>query len=197
MKKADLEQLLATRIRAAVEAAAVECLQQINRSGHHFVASNQGMLRWVDADRDQVLEITCALGVGIQPRSTAERVPDPVTTAFCALAESGTDRVATTLNLVDGDIANGGFSQLFDNKSVAFVREAIGYLDDIGAPSAARLIGKALALVEESATVIQDYNQLQKTLSRFDARYERLNINLPELHARWRDRTMGNRSHPG
>jgi hypothetical protein len=188
MKKADLEQLLATRIRAAVEAAAVECLQQINRSGHHFVASNQGMLRWVDADRDQVLEITCAFGVGIQPRSTAERVPDPVTTAFCALAESGTDRVATTLNLVDGDIANGGFSQLFDNKSVAFVREAIGYLDDIG---------KALALVEESATVIEDYNQLQKTLSRFDARYERLNINLPELHARWRDRTMGNRSHPG
>lgn len=185
MRKAEIEQLVSARIRKAVETTAAECVREVNAAGHSFVDIKGGVLQWADDATGQVLEVTCALGVGIR-RPTAEvQVEDPVTAAFVALAESGSSRVATVLNLLEGDIANGGFSQLFDNKGLAFVREAIGYLQDIGARSAERLVREALTLVEDRAAVIENYDRLQKELRRLDVRFGRLKANIPELYARW------------
>ena len=185
MRKAEIEQFVSARIREAVETTAAECVRQLNTAGHSFVDMPTGVLQWADDAAGQVLEVTCALGVGVKRRSEAVRVEDPVAAAFMALAESGTNRMATVLNLLEGDIANGGFSQLFDNKGLAFVREATGYLQDIGARSAARVVREALALVEDRAAVIKNYDRLQKDLRRLDARFGRLKVNIPELYTRW------------
>jgi hypothetical protein len=186
MDKREIEQMMSRRVREAVEAAALDCIREINHAGYSFVPSDEAPLDWIDHGTDQVLSVTCALGVGLSSRSERTRPPDPVTDAFLALAESGTDRMATTLNLLEGDIANGGFTQLFDNKGLEFVREAIGCLKLIRANSTARLVGQALALVEDRTQVLADYDRLVKDLRRLDVRFIRLKENIPQLFTRYR-----------
>jgi hypothetical protein len=67
-----------------------------------------------------------------------------------------------------------------------FVREAIGCLKLIRANSTARLVGQALALVEDRTQVLADYDRLVKDLRRLDVRFIRLKENIPQLFTRYR-----------
>ena len=183
MDKAEIEQFINERIRAAIEIAAAECVRELNAAGHAFAKSPDELV-WVDENADAVLEVTCALGVGISPHDPATLAPDAMAEAFMTLALSGSDKAATVLFRFEGDIANGGFGQLFENKGTGFVREAIGYLQGIGASAAAKITLQALDLYEQRQTVIREYEQLQADLERLDRRFTRLGIDIPALYVR-------------
>lgn len=180
----ELEAFLLSRIREAVEVAAAECIREINQKGAGFVQSESGQLQWVSEASGEVVEVTCPIGVGVSSISELPPAPDPATDLFISRAQSGTDRVAEVLNLVEGNIANGGFSQLFVNQDVSEVREAVGYLKTIGAQSAARIVSEAADVFDGAAEVVAAYQRLQEALGRLDIRYNRLRVNIPELYMR-------------
>ena len=68
------------------------------------------------------------------------------------LATEGQWRLFVLLT-VDGEVANGGFEQLFGTQGVAFAREAAGAAAHVGAPQHARLIERAVERRTEAATL--------------------------------------------
>ncbi|HCY64626.1 MAG TPA: hypothetical protein DHV59_17745 [Oxalobacteraceae bacterium] len=188
MDKAAIEQFIFERIRAAVEITAAECVRQLNAGGHSFANTSDGLV-WIDENADEILEVTCPIGVGISSLDEAILPPDAATEKFMTLALSGSDKAATVLFRFEGDLANGGFGQLFENKGVGFVREAIGYLQDIGASAAAKITLQALEIHEQRQPVVREYEQLQADLERLDRRFTRLGIDIPTLYAHFTSKT--------
>ncbi len=186
MDKREIEEFVSARIRGAVEEAAADCVRELNAMGHDFTEFGGLPLGWRDGKTDLILAVNCALGVGLAPSADLPQLADSETEAFIALAESGTDREALVLNLLEGDIANGGFYQLYDNKGIEFIREAVQYLQGLGARSAKRIVERALELIEEKATVLSEYEKLRKELCRLDSRFGRLRESIPALFARRR-----------
>ena len=128
MKDAEIEETIYRWIREAEE-----CVRDLNDSGHEFVADEDAIFEWVDAAAGKVLEINCVLGVSVAPGERSVPVLDPEVEEYLAIAESGSDPVAIILNELEGDVANGGFMQLRDNKRLDFFREALRHLEAIGA----------------------------------------------------------------
>ncbi len=184
MKKVEIEGLVHLRVHEAIEKTVAACIEEINAAGHAFVPIPDALLEWQDRTRGQRLMVSCGLSTCLEEGAAEEKAQDPEVEAFIALAESGTSREASVLNQLEGDIANGGFAQLFDNKDTEFVREGLEYLQDIGAQASAKLVKQALTLVENNSRLLQEYERLQAALRRLDIRFNERAENLAELY--WR-----------
>ncbi|MBP7866440.1 MAG: DUF4375 domain-containing protein [Acidobacteria bacterium] len=190
MEKPAIEHLMCSRVREAAERAAEACILEINAAGHDFRRDPDALFGWREETTGRRLSVTCALGVSVQTAEEMFRPPDPDVEAFIALAEAGTDREATLLNRLEGDVANGGFLQLYENQGLGVIREGIGLLGRLGARSTSRLFREALELFENREGTLKGYEDLRKELHRLDRRFNRLKENLPVLFLRMR-RPMG------
>jgi hypothetical protein len=170
------------RIHTAIEAAAEQCVRELNESGHAFVADDDAVFEWVDEVANQMLSIDCALGVSVSQRPDAVPTHDPQVEKYLAIAESGDDRMATVLNNLEGDVANGGFLQLLENKGLAFFREAIDYLELIGAAETAAIVKGALELINANSSVFAAYESLTSEIYRLDARFYDLSESIAALY---------------
>ncbi len=184
MKKSEIEQLIADRLRRSAEEAIQEAVRELNATGRKFAPTDQTLSEWVEPGGDESLSITCAIGVGLGARSRSAGNRDPVAEAFIARAESGADREATLLNLLEGDIANGGFLQLFENKGESFIRRGIILLREIGARSAAGLVEQALGQILGQRRTLKNYGALLGKLDRLAVRFAKSGENIPALYER-------------
>ncbi len=184
MTKTEIESIVATKLRKAAEEAISSAIRELNAAGHCFEPVGNTLTEWVEPGADESLNVTCAIGVGFTAPGR-RCMPDPVVDSFIARAESGADRDATLLNMLEGDIANGGFLQLFENKRESFIRDGITLLRKIGARSSLRLIEQAMALIQEHRTTLEDCNALRKKLNRLDSRFWNLKENIPALYERY------------
>ena len=185
MDKSESEQFVAERVRAAIEDAASSAVMELNRSGHAFVRDDDGLLAWTDAGSGQRLEVLAALGVAIGAIGSGQHPPDPELERYLERAASGQDRMAELLAGVEGEIANGGLMQLFDNRGRGFVTEAIGALHAVGATASACVLEEAESVMGRHAGVLESYRSLERELGDIDERFQRLDESLPSLHARF------------
>jgi len=140
---------------------------------------------------DESLNITCAIGVDLTARPKKGQPVDPVVQSFILRAESGEDKDATLLNLLEGDIANGGFLQLYKNKGERFIQAGIALLRRIGSRSALRIVEQALMLIQKERATLENYERLLKKLDRLDSRFWRLKESIPVLYERYRQQREG------
>lgn len=179
MSEAEIGLLLTQRIHAAIR----DAIQEVNRAGQNFLPVFEDATdEWVDRETGQTLQVDCGLRVSLRSGVQEVAITDPVVARFIELAESGVDQRAAMLNQIEGDINNGGFSQLFLNKKPEFIREAVAQLESIGAQSAARIVSQAIALVESGAAIEHAYEKHQKALQRLDRRFSECRDNIAALY---------------
>jgi len=155
MNKADIEHSVSIKIRKAAEEAIIKVIHDLNSTGHNYEPIDDFLFEWAEPGSDESLQITCAIGVGISTRQKSKPV-DTIVQSFISIAESGDDVEASILNQLEGDIANGGFMQLYDNKGEKFIKESITLLQKIGSKSALRIMKQALLLFQEERDTLKD-----------------------------------------
>jgi hypothetical protein len=184
----EIEQFVSERVRGAIEEAVSDCLREPNESGSRFAEVPEAIYEWIDLNANRTLQVVATLGVSV---STAEsQLPDrdPLVERYLEIAASGRRKMARVLNELEGDIANGGFSQLLDNKGAAFTLEAIGYLDDIGAREAAAIVEEALNLFNTNQALLTDYDKFLRKLDELDMRFYALTDSIPHLYLEFSQR---------
>ncbi len=185
MEKAEIEGMVSSRIRAAVEEAVSKAIRDLNTAGHRFEPIEETFFEWVEPSADESLQVTCAIGVGFAAQTKAGRHADPRVESFISKAESGADQEATLLNLLEGDISNGGFLQLYENKGDRFIQKGIALLRKIGSRSTLRLVEQALEVIRDERATLKSYELLRKKLDRLDSRFCSLKENIPALFERY------------
>jgi len=172
MNKRQLEKKAARILRDQVNSAINQTIAVLNAEGHSFTRESvDDPTEWIDNASAQKITITCAMGVSaghIEPGP----MQDPDVERFLALVDSG-DPQATLLNQLEGDIANGGMFQLYENKGPAFFTRAAAALLLIGCRTKANLLRKALVTIEQGAPALTGFAALRRQLARIDATYDR------------------------
>ena len=191
MEKADIERKISDLIRKAAEEATHKAIHDLNRAGHRFEPIDGTLYEWTEPGSDESLNITCAIGVGFTTRPQKGRPVDAVVRSFISRAESRGDKDATLLNLLEGDIANGGFLQLYTNKGERFIREGIALLRKIGSRYAWRIVEQALVVIREERATLEEYERLLKKLDRLNSRFWNLKESIPVLYERYRQQREG------
>ena len=186
MEPSAIEREIIERLQRAVESTAADCVRELNDRGHRFVIDEGGLLEWIDESSGLVLEISSVLGVSVAPHTEPSAPSDPEVEAYLAIAEAGTDPLATVLNELEGDVANGGFLQLLENKGPAFFSDAIERLREIGATETAAVVGDALRLIESSAPALAAYSDFVSRVDDLDARFVELTESVARLYLRHR-----------
>jgi len=190
LKKAEIEHCISNRIRKAAEEAIIKAIGDLNSAGHNYQPVDDFLFEWAEPDSDDSLQITCAIGVGISTRQKCRPV-DHIVESFISLAESGDDMEATILNQLEGDIANGGFMQLFDNKGEKFIKDCIVLLQKIKSKSALRIVEQAQLLFLEERDALRRYETFQKKVGNLDNRFWKLKESIPALFMRYRQKEGG------
>lgn len=191
MKKAEIENRIAVQIRKAAEDAVLKAINEVNKAGHHFEPIDESVFEWIDPVSEMALHITCAIGVGLADSSQAKPPVDPAVQRYIARAESGDDVEAAALNMLEGDIANGGFMQLYENKGERFLEESIVILRKIGSKSALRLVEQALRLFREERSRLKQHKVFLRKIGRLDSRFWNLKESIPVLFERFRQKEHG------
>lgn len=187
MNKSEIAQAISITLRKAAEDALIKAIKVLNRTGHNYQPLDEFLYEWAEPDSDDSLKVTCAIGVSISAKHPA--IPDSdIIQTFISLAESGDDVAATILNQLEGDIANGGFMQLYENKGEMFIKESISLLQKIGSKSALRIIEQALLLFQEERVTLNKYEIIQKKVDRLNKRFWNLKESIPALFIRYRQK---------
>jgi len=189
MKKSDIEIYVFSRINEAIETAIKEGVEDLNSKGFRFEPVDGFIQEWVDPDSGFQLYTGCSLVVHLTDEPGPIPVEDPVVDSFLERVDSGTDPEAEMLNLLEGDISNGGFNQLYDNKGVEFIKEAALLLERIGSKTALKLVRQAITLIEENEVLLSGYDRFCKDLFRLDDRYYSLEENPTALFEKYRQDT--------
>ena len=188
MKKAEIEHLVSSKIRKAVEDATIEAITELKSAGHNFSPLDEFMYEWSESGSEESLKISCSIGVGISIRNRELSPQDSLVQSYIALAESGENREATLLNLLECDIANGGFMQLYDNKGEEFIKECMILLQEIGSKSALQIVKQALTLIHDEYDSLKKYEIFQEKIERLNNRFWDLEESIPELFMRYRQK---------
>ena len=109
--------------------------------------------------------------------------------SFFERVDSGADPDAEMLNLLEGDISNGGFYQLYDNKGVDFIEKAVLLLEKIGSKTALKLVRQAMAIFKKNEDLLKGYDKFNKDLYRLDEKYYDMKENPTVLFEKYRERT--------
>jgi hypothetical protein len=193
MNTAEIETMVGEALNESIQTAIRNCISELNALGHNFRSVDEFLDEWREPETDRLLSIHCSLVVHCRNEPDLTPVHDPVIDEFFALAESGKDSEAELLNLMEGDISNGGFSQLLDNKGVDFMKEALALLEKIGSDSAHGLVKQGLELIESGKKTIDQYEKLQGELFKLDELYYDQEENVPALFLEYRDKGRDSR----
>ena len=184
--KEKIERFVSGFLRESMNTSINACINQLNAGGHRFKPVDEHLCEWQEPGSDKRLSIHGVVGVSYKEQDGSQPVFDPIVDSFIKLAESGEDREATMLNLLEGDIYNGGFFQLYDNKGIRFIRQAASLLAKTGSKSTLRLVKQAIAAIEENETLLRDHKRLQKKLYKLDCRFYDLKESIPVLFMQYR-----------
>lgn len=186
MDKNEIETFVFQRTNEAIVTAIQECVEELNSKGFKFEPKDDFVQDWVDPDSGFQLYTGCSLVVHVIDEPEPIRLEDPVMDSFNARIDSGSDPEAQMLNLLEGDISNGGFNQLYDNKGVDFIKEAVLLLEKIGSRTALKLVRQALVLMEQNADLMNGYHRFCKDLYRLDEKYYDMKENPTALFEKYR-----------
>ena len=191
MDKNEIETFVFPRINEAIVTAIQECVVELNSKGFRFEPVDDFIQEWIDPDSGFQLYTGCTLVVHVSDEPDPITVEDPVMDSFYARIDSGSDPEAEMLNLMEGDISNGGFNQLYDNKGVDFIKEAALLLEKIGSTAALKLVRQALVLIEQNVDLIRGYDRFCKDLYHLDEKYYDMKENPTALFEKYRGGTEG------
>jgi len=189
MNKLEIETFVSTQVNDAIETAIRDCVGELNSQGCRFETVDDFIQEWIDPDSGYHLSIHCTLGVHASDEPDLVPEKDPVIESFFIRAISGSDPEAELLNLMEGDISNGGFHQLYDNKGVDFMEEATELLERIDSKTALKLVREALALIEKNTGVIKGFDRLCKDLYGLDEQYYAMKESVPALFEKFKDQS--------
>lgn len=102
--------------------------------------------------------------------------------SFYKMVEEGVDEKACMLASLEGDIANGGFEQLFLNKDCEFINSALNLLKAIGATEKHRLTEEAVQVHQKYSETLARYNEFQKKILRIEDAFHCSEENIPVLY---------------
>jgi len=186
MDKSEIERFVSKILREKINPHLAEAIEELNAQGHSFEVDEDGILEWKEPSSNKSIQITCILGVRCREQPMVRTKPDPITEAFIARAESGSDKDAQILNLLDMDINNGGLSQLYDNKGIKFIKFSASILEQIGSKQTLKLVNDAISLIENNNQTIINYEKLQKDLNKLDSKYYKLKESIPVLYENYK-----------
>ena len=189
MKKSDIETYVFSRINEAIETAIKEGVEDLNSKGFRFEPVDDFIQEWVDSDSGFQLYTGCSLVVHLTDDPVPVPVEDPVMDSFFERVDSGADPDAEMLNLLEGDISNGGFYQLYDNKGVDFIEKAVLLLEKIGSKTALKLVRQAMAIFKKNEDLLKGYDKFNKDLYRLDEKYYDMKENPTVLFEKYKERT--------
>lgn len=188
MDRYDIEKHVMSDISSPIDEVITRAVRNINAMGYHFNKVDDEIGIWRDDDKQLELDITAILTVScMEIQEEAEEIDDAqkeIEDRFYAIAEEGTVREISILTSFEADIANGGFDQLYDNKGLKFIEEAIVILESIGSRTKLRLSKEALGIMRKYEKSIKQYEEYQKSLSKFDGRYDKSKENIPIIYNR-------------
>jgi len=185
MEDSEIEKFVSQKITHSIEKAARDCVRELNERGSHFVADPDAIFGWVDKNTNQILEVVSTLGISVAQDTDKVSKHDPVIDRYIHVAQSEGDKIASVLNQLEGDIANGGFLQLYDNKGLAFIHEALQYLIRIGAKEAASIVEDAMELFSTNKSILAEYEDLLSQLDSCDSRFNELKESIPHLYFKY------------
>jgi hypothetical protein len=186
MNKTEIEHFVSSYLRQKMPDLISECMSELDKQGHSFHPQDELLIDWREDNSDKLITIIWSNSV----HCTEEAEPkqsDPVADSFIARAESGKDKEATLLNLLEGDINNGGFFQLFDNKGIEFMKDGALLLRKIGSKTTLRILNEAIAVFESNEQMLADYGRLRKTLLRLDKKFYSLKESIAVLFEQYRN----------
>ena len=183
----NIENSISNKIRKAAEDAILKAIHDLNSEGYDYQPIDDFLYEWAEPDADESIKITCAIGVSVSAKHQA-KPKDHLVQSFISLAESGNDVEATLLNQLEGDIANGGFMQLYDNKGEKFIKESIALLQKIASKSALRIVKQALSLFQEEQDILDKYEIIQKKVGLLNNRFWNLKESIPALFIHYRQK---------
>jgi len=189
MKKNEIEVFVFSRVNEAIGAAIRDGVEELNSKGFNFEPVDDFIQEWVDPDSGYQLYVNCSLVAHLSDEPAPIPVADPVMDSFYARIDSGSDPEAEMLNLLEGDISNGGFSQLYDNKGVDFIEEAVLLLEKIGSKTALKLVRQAMAIFNKNEDLLKGYDKFNKDLYRLDEKYYDMKENPTALFEKYRKGT--------
>jgi hypothetical protein len=173
-------------IRAPIDEIFNRAVAAINSKGFHFEKAPDEIGLWKDQLQNLELDITALLTVSCteekDPAADIDEKQKKIEDKFYELAEKGDVKDIRILSSFEADIANGGFEQLYDNKGLEFIKEAISILENIGARTKMRLSVEACDVIGKYAKTINQFQAFQKALFKIDSRYDRSKENIPLLY---------------
>lgn len=182
MDSYEIERLVVERLQKAIEEAVAKSLLELNEAGCDFIEIPDALFEWIDRSSKRVLAVNATLGVSVAAADERVIERDPEVDRYLEIAMSGEEEMATALAELEGDIANGGFLQLYDNKGPTFLSTAIGYLRSIQAMEAAGLVQEALEIINDHQSVMNDYDDFLEKLGEFDTSFCELRESIPHLY---------------
>ncbi len=186
MNKREIEAFVSKKLRGKIEPLISECIAEVNAQGHTFEVFDQSLLEWREPNSNKALIVTCSIGVQCREQAPPAVEPDQIVDAFIKRVESGLDRDAEHLNLLEGDINNGGFFQLLDNKGIKFMKTGATLLKKVGSKQTLKLVSEAIAVIENNNQTIKNYEKLRKNLLRLDSKFYKLKESIAVLYEKFK-----------
>ncbi len=187
MNKYDIEIAIMNSIKEPIENIIKKSINTISSNGYNFEEDTTKIGVWVDTEKNIELDVNSVISVSCREISeetissiNAEQLE--IENEFYELAEEGKDEKVHILASFEGEIANGGFEQLFLNKDLDFIKRALEILHSIGAKTKYRLSKEAFSTIQDYSQTITKYTEFQNNLSVLDDRFESTSENIPILY---------------
>lgn len=187
MDKYDIERQIMNSIHFPANDLIKGAVLEINSKGYNFIVVDGEIGIWRDEQSGLELNITALLTVSCTEREEDLDIDDEqkrIEDRFYEIGEKGTVKEIQMLALFEGDVSNGGFEQLYDNKGIDFLKESIVTLEAIGSRSKLKLAKEAYEVIRKNMKSIKNYMELQKALLKIDAKYYKSKENIPLLYHR-------------
>lgn len=162
-------------------------INSINKNGFDFEEDKNQLGIWIDRQKNIELNINTIISVSCEEMTeqnvSSETIEQlEIENEFYEIAEQGKDEKAYILASFEGEIANGGFEQLFLNKDSEFINLALEILQTIGAKTKYELSKEAIRVHQEYSKTLTQYNKFQNILFGLEDIFQSTNENIPVLY---------------
>lgn len=183
----DIEKTIIDEVRGSIERIIHQSILSLNNSGFNFEADRTQVGIWIDKQKNIELNIQTIVSVSCQEVAAHSVLLEDneqidIENSFYKMVEEGVDEKACMLASLEGDIANGGFEQLFLNKDCEFINSALNLLKAIGATEKHRLTEEAVQVHQKYSETLARYNEFQKKILRIEDAFHCSEENIPVLY---------------
>lgn len=187
MNKYDIEKLIIANITDSIEKITTKSIDSINKYGFDFEKDGNQLVIWRDKQKNLELKINPIISVSCKEITehdvSSENIEQlKIENEFYEIAEQGKDEKADILASFEGEIANGGFEQLFLNKDSEFINLALDIMQTIGAKTKYQLSKEAIQVHQKYSKTITKYNEFQNILSALEDNFQSTKENIPVLY---------------